>query len=418
MSRSDWDWRRWGTASDLIHQSDLNGLVGKFGCPEQFRRKKIERATEGTRTYESAGGKLSAGNAVHSVIHRILKSDRARATVLRYPLTASDQRIKPLSIAAAYDGEFESEVRGRPVDWYRTNPEKHRDDCLAMLGGLFENFSAHVGEVMLPEAAFVYPLDGLWLTGSIDLIYRARLPSGAVSPRVSFADWKTGAQRPHQIDLDHGWQSGIYAGALREAYFVPHDNVRPVEGERHRDTVERVCGEIASAWQRQIETLDPRTKALATDINDARASLERVIAKHGAVRFDEYPEQIRYVHLRDYIPYARKTARMLDRPEELVWAGLESPTKVSFAAGDWRGPAWYRVQRAESDLPRLRHLLRAVVSWVRFGRFPAAPGEMCSRCRFREPCLLDGYQPIGDEAANVERVSRAVDFDGITFDDL
>ena len=46
-----------------------------------------------------------------------------------------------------------------------------------------------------------------------------------VSPHLSFADWKTGAQRPHQIDLDHGWQSGIYSGALRSGYFVPFDNV-------------------------------------------------------------------------------------------------------------------------------------------------------------------------------------------------
>ena len=139
-------------------------------------------------------------------------------------------------------------------------------------------------------------------------------------------------------------------------------------------------------------------------------------SKFGAVHFDEYPERIRYVHMRDYIPYARKSKRLLERPEELEWAGLKAPEKVEFEKGDMRGPAWYHVQRAESDTPRLIHLLRAIVSWVRFGRFPSAPGEMCSRCKFREPCLLEGYKPIGDEKKRLEVAQRGLDFDG--FDDM
>ena len=34
-------------ATDLIHKSDLNGIVGKFACLSQFQRKKEERATGG-----------------------------------------------------------------------------------------------------------------------------------------------------------------------------------------------------------------------------------------------------------------------------------------------------------------------------------------------------------------------------------
>lgn len=411
-----WDHQKWGRCHDLIHQSDLNGLIGKFGCPQQFKRKKIERATGGF-AYENAGGKLAAGNAVHAVLHRILKSEPARAVVLHHPHLPSDPRITDAAIATAYDDEFATEVAGRPVSWYKTNADKLRAECLAMLRGVLDDMHNHVAEVVLAECAFVYQLDGLWLTGAIDLLYRARV-DGEPSPHLSFADWKTGAQRPHQIDLDHGWQSGIYSGAMARGYFVPFEAVPKVEGERHRDTVERASVEIAQAWQAVLDVPEGQTYLAAEGIEPPQYYLDDAVQRWQAVRFDEYPERIRYVHLRDYIPYARKQTKMLSRPEEISWAGLEVAAKVSFEKGDTRGPAWYHVNRAESDLPRLRSLLRAVVSWVRFGRFPAAPGEMCSRCKFREPCLLDGYQPIGDAKKQLDLVAKSLDFDGFDFDEI
>lgn len=408
-----WNWQTWGRAADLIHQSDLNGLVGKFGCPEQFRRKKEERIT-GERVYESAGGKLCSGNAVHAVAHRVLRSAAAAAVVLKHPHVPGDPRIGDHSIACSFDEEFERERAGREVTWYKVNPEKWRADCLAMLRGLFDDIHNHVGETVMAECAFVYQLDGMWMTGAIDYVYRARLPDGSVSERLSFSDWKTGAQRPHQIDLDHGWQSGIYGNAMRSAYFVPFENVpRPAHPKRHRDAVEEACTEIAVAWQAAMDC-DDRQASLAETGDSPAARLDAIVKKWGAVKFSEYPERIRYVHLRDYIPYTRKGTKTAERPEELAFYNLAEKAKVPYAKGETRGPAWYHVNRAESDTPRLRHLLRAVVSWVRFGRFPAAPGEMCSRCKFREPCLLDGYKPIGEERKQLAAVQKALGgFDGL-----
>ncbi len=402
-----WNHQRWGRATDLIHQSDMYGLIGKYGCPEQFRRKKIE-ALEGKRVYESADGKLCSGTAVHAVKHRILKSPPAVEAML-----APDQVFASSTLERGFNEEFERERAGRAVNWYgKADAEKHKADCVAMLTGSMADMINHVGEVVAVECGFVFHVDGIWLTGSVDLIYRS--PG---SLRLSFADWKTGAQKPHQIDLDHGWQSAIYAEAMKHGYFVRYENVDARDGEEHRDALERVCGEIAVAWQTNTEAQKIVDEAGDHDARHqlalAAESLDRVLAKHSAERFGEFPERIRYVHLRDYIPYVKATTRMLDRPEEIEWAGLKEKGKVKFLKGDARGPAWYRVNRSEADAPRLRHLLRAVVSWVRFGRFPAAPGEMCSRCRFRQPCLLDGYKPIGEERRKLDHMTREFDFDGL-----
>jgi len=403
MARA-WDWQKWGGANDLIHQSDLNGIVGKFACLEQFRRKKEERALEGKRTYENAGGKLASGNAVHAVLHRILRSEPAVQAMLD-----PEQTFARSTLQRAFDEEFDRERAGRAVDWYKVNGDKWRDECVSMLEGVIATMRERVGEVVLAESAFVYQIDGIWLTGAVDLIYRA--PN---STALSFCDWKTGAQKPNQIDLDHGWQSGIYAGALAEAFFVPFENVPRVDGRAHRDVVEDVCTAIAVAWQ---AVLDGGGAQLDVDGRTAQDTLDALVAAHGARRFDEFPERIRYVHLRDFIPYARGGSKFVDRPEEVAWHGLEAPAKVKYEKGETRGPAWYHVVRSESDAPRLRHLLRAVVSWIRFGRFPPAPGEMCTRCKFREPCLLDGYKPVGEDAKRLAQLTKQIDFDGFDFDD-
>lgn len=393
-----WDWQKWGTATDLIHQSDLHGVVGKFGCLEQFKRKKEERAIEGKRAHENASGKLCAGVAVHAVLHRILRSPPAVAAMLD-----PTQTFARSTLEVAFDEEFNRERAGRPVEWHKVNGDKWRTDCVDMLEGAVANMREHVGEVVLAEAAFVYHVDGIWLTGAIDLIYRA--PG---SSAISFADWKTGAQKPHPIELDHGWQSAIYSGALRDAYFIPFENVPRVDGRAHRDVVEDVCTSLAVALQAAIDD------GAQTDLNGKTAhdTVAALVAKYGARTFSEFPEKIRYVHLRDFIPYAKSGSKLVDRPEELAWHGLEAPAKVTYSKGDARGPAWYHVVRSEGDAPRLRHLLRAVVSWIRFGRFPAAPGEMCSRCKFREQCLLDGYKPIGDDKKRLAQLSKQIDFDG------
>ena len=394
-----WDHTKWGEFNDPIHKSDLNGIVGKFGCTEQFRRKKDERAS-GQRTYEKAGGKLCAGNAVHAVIARVLRSPEARKAALhpRYSFPVN-------TVAAAFFEEFEKERAGRQVDWYKQNADKWMQEQVQLTCGVLNDMHNHVGEVVLVEAGFIYQIDGVWLTGMTDLVYRA--PG---SERLSFADWKTGAQRPNQIDLDHGWESGIYAGALRDAWFIPGENIEAREGEQHRDAVERACIRLAEAWQRTGETM----QGTLPEIPSAQDELDAIVLDYGAQFFGEFPDRIRHVHLRHYIPYAKGGKKTPTAPEDLAWHGLMRPEKVSYSKGDLRGPAWLHVNRSESDIPRLQHLLHAVVRWVRHGLFVAAPGEMCGRCKFKQPCLNDGYAPIGEELIKLQAATDGLadDFDG------
>jgi len=390
-----WDHARWGSYDDPIHKSDLNGIIGKFGCTEQFRRKKIERAT-GKRTYENASGKLCAGNAVHNVIARVLRSEPARAVVLNPELGI----ITEESLRISFEQEFEKERAGRPVDWWKQNADTWKREQVKLLFGLMQDMHNHVGEVVLVEAGFIYALDGVWLTGMTDLVYRA--PG---SDKISFCDWKSGAQKPHQIDLDHGWEGGIYSAALKHAWFIPGENVVAPPGIEHRDAVESACIEVA---QLLLQMGDPARQPTLPGIEDLRADLQVLVAQYKAHYFGEFPDQIRYVFLRDYIPYAKGGSKTPARPEDLAFHGLTSPAKVKYSKGETRGPAWLHVQRRESDIQRLRNLLSAVVSWVRHGKFAAAPGEMCTRCKFRTPCLNDGYQPTGTEAAQLDVAIEAL----------
>lgn len=405
MSRI-WDWSQWGTWKDPIHKSDLNGIVGKFGCTEQFRRKKEERAT-GRRVYEKASGKLICGNAAHNVIARILRSAPACEAALhpeyRFPLS---------SIESTFEEEYENERAGREVDWYKVKPDKWKRECVQMVHGMINDIHNHVKKVVLVEAGFIYHLDGIWLTGMTDLVYLTH------NDGLGFVDWKTGAQKPHQIDLDHGWESGIYSGALERGLFVPGENIMHEDGREHRDSVEAVCIELAGLMKAAEAT---NGQTVLPGVEDPSARLAELMETYGAVRFNTFPDAIRHCHLRDFIPYSRKTHKTLSRPEELAWAGLAQPEKVTFEKGDTRGPGWLHVVRSQDSITRLTRRLRSVVQWVREGLFVDAAGEMCSRCRFREPCLNDGYQPVGEEAERLNKALKVLDddaFDGFDVDDL
>lgn len=397
----------------MIHQSDLSGLVGQFGCLERFKRRKTDAALGVETRRDMAPGKMCAGSAVHAVLHRILGNPRAA----RELLTNGNAFFSRAQLERAYLEEFNRARGGRVVEWGKEKSERVHEESIDMLSGVLADLPTRAEEIIATEVGFVFHLDGIWMTGACDVIYR---PRG--SSRLALADWKTGKTKPHTIELDHGWQSAIYSEAMKRGYFVRWDRVErhAREGESHRVTLERVCARIAAAWEsaRKLEEehLSARGEVVAgelfNDLDQALAELDRVVEDVGAERFDEFPVAIHYVHLRDFLPYQRKTTRMVQGRDDLAWQGLSEPRKVTFEKGDRRGPAWLAVQRSEADAPRLLHLLRAVVAWVRFGRFPAIPGEKCSRCRYREPCLLDGYKPTGDAAKQLSQITRRLDFDG------
>jgi hypothetical protein len=133
------------------------------------------------------------------------------------------------------------------------------------------------------------------------------------------------------------------------------------------------------------------------------------------VRFGEFPEVIRQVHLADYVPYKRKSLKAIERPEDLAhWSevlgrDVQRGEKINAEAGQLRGGAWMPVRRTADDVPRLESLLRKLVGWVRMGKFVEAVGEKCNRCSHKELCLTSGYEAKGNEAKQLRADLRGLE---------
>ena len=134
-----WDFTGWGTYLDPIHKSDLSSIVGQYGCSEQFRRKKNARALDPSMP-KKAGGKLITGNAGHAVIARILRAPLACQAALTPGYSFAAESIKE-----AFQEEYERLRAGRPVEWYKTNPEKWLAEQIKMIGGLMDDIRARLG---------------------------------------------------------------------------------------------------------------------------------------------------------------------------------------------------------------------------------------------------------------------------------
>lgn len=381
-----WLYKRYGSASDPIHKSDLNGITGDYGCDRQFRYYK-DAAADGqdeSQTERVVSGKAAAGNAVHETIARALSNLEVRARLL-----AGTLQVNRKQVADVFAEELQREAAGREIAWYRDKADKVCDDRVSMVVGLLNRLHAHVAEVLLVEGGFIVPFDGYWLSGHIDLLYRPKQnPAG-----LALADWKSGSQKPHAIELEHGWEAGIYSLAVRAGYFLARESLTE--------------SELLSAQAGAGSHLSARRKALEAVL------IERALAAEAGApivpTFGEFPEEIWHVHLGDYVPYQKAGSKEVKRPEDVRHYGSPVGTKLKYLAGDLRGPAWLPVRRTEEDIPRLAYQLRQVVGTVRMGRFAERRGEKCMRCAFREPCLATGYAPRGEEQRQIERRLRVLE---------
>lgn len=399
-----WNHRKWGTLEDPIHKSQLSTLVGEYACTKQFQLDRVREVT-GSDERDTCSGKTEMGTAAHETIARALRHDATREAVLAGRSTATLDQVRRVVLE-----EFERACAGREVVWYgKHEQEGVLGDVTAMVFGLLHDLSRHVADVVLVEAGFIAPLGDLWLEGHTDLVYR---PRGA-SDALAFTDWKTGAQRPHQLVLDHGYESGIYSVALERGLFLPV--------------------EVLRQWRADVAAapLDPPDRdALAsarTERDGMHAALRGLARRHqrgeplaeGAVTFGRFPDVIRLTHLADYVPYEKKGTKAVERPEDLEhWSRvLGRPVavgeKVNYEKGQMRGAAWLRVRRCAEDVQRLERLLKAVVGWTRFGLFVEAVSEKCTRCAYKTECLTSGYALRGDEAKELTAALRGLDLDAL-----
>ena len=394
-----WDYRRYGTLPDPIHKSHLNSITGDYGCPKQFRYQMDARVAspDHSDTDVAVSGKTAAGTAVHETIARALaKLDDSRR-VPRWQYSEAQVR-------AVFMQEFERETRGREVLWYDKSGETILADRVAMVRGLLNDLHRHVATVELVEPGFIVQCGDYWLSGHIDLVYR---PSAAPD-RLAISDWKTGSAKPIEIELDHSWEAGVYSAALFGGRFLPREVV-VVSAEadgRHTASVRLGPNSFSSATRvsRYVAERDALEAALI-ELASGRGEWLR------PVTFEEFPKQVHYVALQDYVPYKRAGSRQVSRREDLQHYGYDAPRSHKYVAGDTRGAAWLPVQITEHDVPRLAARLRNVVGMIRMGRFIDQVGERCRRCAWADDCLHSGYAPQGSERQQLELALRKSHYD-------
>jgi hypothetical protein len=387
----------------------MSALLGEFSCTAQFRFDRLAELQRVER--ETCSGKTEMGTAVHECIARALRNETLRESIL-----AGRPATGATTVRAVLAQEFELVTAGREVRWYgKSDHTDALDEGTAMILGLFSDMHRHVSAVELVEAGFICQLGDLWLEGHTDLIYRPRANPDA----LAFTDWKTGATKPDQISLDHGWESGFYAQALACGTFLP-------------TTVLDAWRQASAEGRAHDVPLDPADVEALASAHNERAAMHialRAIACNrqrdpdvlipGIVRFDRFPDVIQLTHLRDYIPYEKKGTKSVTRPEDLAhWSRVlgrpvVADEKITYEKGQWRGGAWLDVKRREGDVPRLERMLRAVVGWVRFGRFVESVGEKCKRCSYQGPCLTSGYELTGDDAKQLKDALRGLDLAGV-----
>ncbi len=408
-----WDYRRYGSALDPVHKSHLNDITGDWGCPTRFRYAMDARAAAGGPVYDlgkPVRGDSACGTAAHETVARVLTHPDTRDRVLAGPGAVPRNHV-----ALALTEELEREAGGRKIEWYDDDADELIADRVSMVHGLLENLHRHVAEVVLVEPAFLVRLGAHWLSGHIDLLYRPRRNPAA----LAIADWKTGASRPQPIELDHGWEAGIYSLAVHSGVFLDRAQLLRILGTDGTTTVS--CGMHAVTHPSQyIAERECAERVLAS----AAASVEikgGSHAVHAQLRtFNRFPTEIYHVHLGDYVPYKRAGKKAIKRPEDLAWYGHRQPTTVKFEAGSLRGPAWLPVRITEHDIPRVEYRVRNVVGMIRMGRFIDQIGDRCAKCPYAGDCLTGGYALRGEARKDAERAMQGTDTssaDDLTVDD-
>lgn len=410
-----WPFKQYGTTADPIHKSHLNELTGEYGCPRRFRYQRDAEhaamrgepdptgrtATTGATRVNAA---LACGTAVHETIARALNNQAALADLLSPRAADHSLLVGGVELGERVRRTFEHELRiaadGRDIDWGKDSPDDMVRDRIAMIVGVLRSLHRYARSVIAAEPGFICELEGQWFSGHIDLIFE---PVDGAPGDVAICDWKTGASKPHPLELAHGWEAGVYSLACLDGAFLPREAVTlaPVDqrggGWVGSATLTDDAGDVTvselrpTRWQAERDALEEALKRIARG------------ATHPlAYRIGRYPSRVYHVHLRDFVPYQKAGTKQAKRAEDLAWYRLEQPATVKYAAGDFRGPAWLPVELHEHDVRRLAYRTRNVVGTVRMGRFPDYVREHCQRCPFARDCLTDGYAARGDELAALE----------------
>lgn len=403
-----WDFKRYGSPADPVHKSHLNAITGDYGCPRKFKYEMDARAdaAPGIDERQTISGKAAIGTAAHETITRALSNEEVRAALWNGS-TISVERVERV-----LEEEYKRELGGRTPQWYADDAEdggtETIDNVAIMVRGILNSLPRYVHEIVAMEAGFIAPVGDYWISGHVDLIYRPR----ANPTTLALADWKTGKVKPLEIELDHGWEAGVYACALRHGYWLRREHLQSAPTNDGRTWV---CfnGFECTHPSRYIAERTVMEQALSAEAC-AWAGQREVMGRMAAPwqpTFNLFPSEIHTVQASDFVPYKKAGSKMVKRPEDLRFYHYDSPRKHKYEAGQPKGPAWLPVKLSEYDLPRLDARLRNVVGMIRMGRFIDQVGSRCLHCSYARDCLTHGYAPRGDERDQLERALRALGTD-------
>lgn len=409
-----WNHRDFGTLRYTVHKNAANDYSGEFGCPRRFKLKRDAEARgehdrENVDDAVRVAGKTVAGTAVHETIAAALNNPDVCAAVLRGQAPTFER------VRATFEREFERECSGRELEWRKDSADAVIEDSIQMVTSALQHMHRYVAAVELVEGAFICELEGIWLAGHIDLVYRPRS-----NPRaIAVLDWKSG-MRPDPITLAHGWESGIYSYALRAAWFLRREQCELTRLDAGD------AGGAGGMWHGQclnVGVTHPsrfwaERRALEGALVEVASSPD---AQQHARRFDEFPSEIAIGYLPNLLPYERAGSKTLSRDEDVEFyntlherVGVDryrAGHKLSYKRGDLRGPWMLPCQRTERDVPRFAHRLRTLVGMVRMGFFLDIVGEHCARCPFQRECLNTGYAVRGQERDRLLRLHKRHDRD-------
>lgn len=381
-----WNYREYGTINEPIHKSDLNDLTGEYGCLKRVRYDKDAIAEGKSRESETeCSGRMTAGTATHETIARAAGNPKVLAKLLN---TSQRFQVTAEQCTKVYNEELARVVGGRDVRWYDDDAGEIASARGEMIAGVLNDLHKQVRSIKFLEAGFIVRIGPYYCSGHVDLVYEPI----EQALTLAMADWKTGAQKPNQIELDHSWESGIYSAAMKSGLWIKREHIElpmdaPLKYERDRKLMEQELIRVAKVYERDGE-----------------------VESHVHM-LSEFPSDIRYVHLPDYVPYLRGGKKSVSRPEEVAFHGLDGPGEVKYAKGDRRGPGWYEVRRTEHDIPRLETMLKNIVGTVRMGRFFESVSEKCNRCPHKLPCLNSGYELRGDEKTRLDRALNQIEIE-------
>lgn len=394
--RRRWDPRRYATLDDPAHKSHLEAIAGEYGCSMRFALDRRAEA-EGRPREPWVAGQTAMGTAAHAVLERAAVAPHVLSQLREGAVPSLESTLEVVREAWC------EATAGLEVRWFRgESTERELELTAEMVRGAMLAFPRHIKVARFAEVGFICPLAGIWLEGHIDLVYEN------LRGEVCLLDWKRGAQLPHQIALDHGWEGGIYSAALRHGVLLT----------RHEVALWRGCSVMAPELAREDREALREAPTERDAMHAALRGVGRLLAAgrrlpRGVIQVGKFPSEIYRVQLRDFVAYKRQGSKSVSRPEEIAFYGLDAPGQVRYRAGDVRGPGWYQVRRTEQDVPRLERRLRTIVGLVRMGRFVESIGEKCVRCGHSGECLTSGYGLDDSEMRALNNAAIGLECDGL-----